>query len=165
MLPRRRRRWQRRLSRFAAALMELKFETMEMNELLQIPAWNLSAMFRCEEPLCTQILDQTLICLRIINSLNSSDLRWLSPDHQSGDAPRGAGGAAVARSSLSPPPPEHYLILNSQRRPPKGRIKTSPDPIQSKEKARGIRQRGGGGGRALINEQLISTKLITRSWL
>lgn len=137
-----------------------KVRKMEMNELLQIPAWNLSAMFRCEEPLCTQILDQTLICLGIMNSLNSSDLCWLSPDHQSGDAPRGAGGAAVARSSLSPPPPEHYLILNSQRRPPKGRIKTSPDPIQSKEKARGIRQRG-----VLINEQLISTKLITRSWL
>lgn len=91
--------------------------------------------------------------------------------------PRESSGGRATQSSSLTPLALHITSFSSARETEKKatdkkteeekKIKTQ-NPIQSKEKetARGKKMRRGElGGHALINERLISTKLITGSWM
>lgn len=112
-----------------------------------------------------------------MNSFNCSDIRSLSPHYlrlkRSPRESRGAGGSHPILSSLTPLT-LHITSFSSARKTEKtatdkrqrGEKENTQNPIQSKREREGERKRWGGGGvHALINERLISTKLITGSWM
>lgn len=122
------------------------------------------------------------IWLKIMNSFNCSDhhIQSLSPRYLClRKVPEGIeGGGGTLQSSPLTPLALHITSFSStektekkatDKRPREERRKKKikpQNPIQSKEKETAERKRWGGRGvHALINEPLISTKLITGSWM